>query len=82
MDVFTVFVLVVIVHPAHHEKMCQRTQQKQSNIEDRIYRYFEQKDCRQPDDGKQAAKQQDPEIALVHSRLSLSIPYERRSGDK
>jgi hypothetical protein len=53
MDMFVVLLIAVIVpHLAHHEKVCERAQQKQTKIDDRIHRNFEEKNRGQPNDGK------------------------------
>jgi hypothetical protein len=56
----------MIVHVAHHKEMCERAKQCQSNIDYSIDRDIKQKYRRQPDDGKQTAKQHDPEMTLIH----------------
>jgi predicted metal-dependent hydrolase len=68
MDMFVVLLIAMTVpHSTHQEKVREWAQQKQAIIDGRIHRYFEEVDCRQPNDGKQTAKQHDPEMAFIHS---------------
>lgn len=60
-------------HLTHHKKVRNGAKQDQSEIQDVIRGDIEQKDCRQPDDRKQTAKQHEPDVTFVHLYSFFSI---------
>jgi hypothetical protein len=56
----------MIMHTAHHEKMCNRAKQNQAKIHDRVDWNIEKKYRGQPKDRKQAAEQHQPDMAFIH----------------
>jgi len=81
MIVMLVRLAVVIVHVAHHEKMSQRAKQCQPHIDDCIDGDFQEQDSCQTQNGKQAAKQHDPDMTFIHVNLPLPFPLYRRKGN-
>ena len=74
MIVMLIRLAVVIVHVAHHEKMSQRAKQCQPHIDDCIDGDFQEQDSCQTQNGKQAAKQHDPDMTFIHVNLPLPFP--------
>jgi len=74
--------IIVIVHIAHHEEMRKRAKQRQSNINNSVDRDFQEKYCRQAKDGKQTAKQHDPDVTFIHLKLLSNLSFERRKDNK
>ena len=76
-----IWLAVVIMHIAHHEEMRQRAKQCQTHIDDCIDGDFQEQDGCQAQNGKQAAKQHDPDVTFIHLDLPSPVPLERRNGN-
>lgn len=63
----------IVMHITHHQEMCKRAEQNQPDIHNRADRYLQKQDRREPKDGKQTAKQHDPDVTFIHLNLLLSI---------
>lgn len=70
------------MHGAHQEEMRQGTKQHQPHNNHGADGDLQEQDGCQSQNREQTAKQQDPDMTPVHSCPPLSIPCERRSGDK
>ncbi len=63
----------IVPRLTHHEKMPNGAKQDQGEIQDGICWDIEQKDCNQPDDWKQTAKQHNPDVTCFHLYSFLPI---------
>jgi hypothetical protein len=45
MIVMLLWLVGMIVHITHHKEMCERAQEKQPKIDNRVHGYLEQEDC-------------------------------------
>jgi hypothetical protein len=80
MIVMLVWLAGMIVHVSHQEEMRQRAKQYQPHNNHSTEGNLQEKDGCQPQNGKQTAKQHDPDMTFIHMNLPSFIPPVCKAG--